>query len=495
MVSRSLSNRMKAAAIAALMCLSVAGATVPLVYNAPMEVSAAVKIGETLEVGDKYRGTLKDIDGEDFTELIITVKAPYTGDFSFGLGVSTLDDPYWMEMDGTSGDWLDTSDEDVQATGTSVKVTANKETQIKLDVSKIGLKAGTFEFRNYYSADWSGGKEKMVAIELVSVDAVGSSSSSKDTTEKETTSKETTPSSSQGSVAKIGESLEVGDKYKGKLPDFKGDVKEVIITVEAPYTGDFSYGLGISTLDDPYWMEMDGTTGDWLDTKEDGAEATGTSVKVTANKETQIKLDASKIGVKPGASFEFRNYYSADWSGGKEKPVAIKLISVELTGSETADTTEAATTTAATTKATTAATTKATTEATTKATTEATTKATTEATTKATTTTQTTTTVTTETTQETTKAAETTTTKTETTTEETKPVKADSYGDVNGDGAVDILDVIAVNKHLLGVSKLTAQGVANADVNADGSVTSEDSLLILKCALEAIKQSDFPIKK
>jgi hypothetical protein len=36
---------------------------------------------------------------------------------------------------------------------------------------------------------------------------------------------------------------------------------------------------------------------------------------------------------------------------------------------------------------------------------------------------------------------------------------------------------------------------ANADVNADGDVNSADSLLILKRAIGALKESDFPYKK
>ena len=45
MVTR-ISNRVKAAAVAALMCLTVAGATVPFMYDNAMSVSAvSVKVG------------------------------------------------------------------------------------------------------------------------------------------------------------------------------------------------------------------------------------------------------------------------------------------------------------------------------------------------------------------------------------------------------------------------------------------------------------------
>ena len=61
-------------------------------------------------------------------------------------------------------------------------------------------------------------------------------------------------------------------------------------------------------------------------------------------------------------------------------------------------------------------------------------------------------------------------------------------GDVNLDKAVDILDVIALNKYLLGSSKLKADGLKNADVNHSGTPDADDSLLSLKYALEIIKE-------
>ena len=62
----------------------------------------------------------------------------------------------------------------------------------------------------------------------------------------------------------------------------------------------------------------------------------------------------------------------------------------------------------------------------------------------------------------------------------------DNMGDLNGDGAVDILDVIALNKHILGVGKLNAEQVSAADVDGDGNVTANDSLTLLKYALEMV---------
>ena len=68
------------------------------------------------------------------------------------------------------------------------------------------------------------------------------------------------------------------------------------------------------------------------------------------------------------------------------------------------------------------------------------------------------------------------------------------YGDVNVDGSVDNLDVTLINKYLLGTAKLSEQGKKNADVDANGTIDTTDSLNILKCCLELIEQSEFPIK-
>ena len=65
-------------------------------------------------------------------------------------------------------------------------------------------------------------------------------------------------------------------------------------------------------------------------------------------------------------------------------------------------------------------------------------------------------------------------------------------GDVDGSGEVNILDVIAVNKYILGVKELTAEQLRTADVDGNGEVNSTDSLLILKYALDMI--SAFPKK-
>ena len=69
-------------------------------------------------------------------------------------------------------------------------------------------------------------------------------------------------------------------------------------------------------------------------------------------------------------------------------------------------------------------------------------------------------------------------------TSETPAADKTVYGDVNCDKAVDIMDVIALNKHLLGTGELTAQGKLNADVDQNEKVDTTDSLNILKCVVE-----------
>ncbi len=61
-------------------------------------------------------------------------------------------------------------------------------------------------------------------------------------------------------------------------------------------------------------------------------------------------------------------------------------------------------------------------------------------------------------------------------------------GDANEDGSVDVLDIITLNKNILGGGSLTEQGSRNADVDADGEPTANDSLMIMKYIVKLITQ-------
>ncbi len=93
------------------------------------------------------------------------------------------------------------------------------------------------------------------------------------------------------------------------------------------------------------------------------------------------------------------------------------------------------------------------------------------------------------------KPTETTTKPTETTAKPTdpddKPTDEIVYGDVNEDGKVNVLDVIVLNKNLLGGGELTKQGAINADVDCDSSPSVADSLNILKYIVGLVTK--FPV--
>ncbi len=87
------------------------------------------------------------------------------------------------------------------------------------------------------------------------------------------------------------------------------------------------------------------------------------------------------------------------------------------------------------------------------------------------------------TTTTTTTIPETTTTVTEsTTTTTTIPLEPTKPGDINDDGYLMINDVILLNRFLAEDSsvEISAQGIANADMNGDGAATATDSIAMLR---------------
>ncbi|MBQ4465623.1 MAG: hypothetical protein II916_06650 [Oscillospiraceae bacterium] len=63
-------------------------------------------------------------------------------------------------------------------------------------------------------------------------------------------------------------------------------------------------------------------------------------------------------------------------------------------------------------------------------------------------------------------------------------------GDINDDDSIDILDVVTVNKHLLGASTLRAYGKMAADTDGNNTLDTTDSLNILKYTVELIDHFD-----
>ena len=110
---------------------------------------------------------------------------------------------------------------------------------------------------------------------------------------------------------------------------------------------------------------------------------------------------------------------------------------------------------------------------------------------KETTVSSTTTTTTTTVTTPTTIAAETTVESTVPTETETTEAKTRKLGDVHYDDHIDIMDVIKMNKFILGTATIRKDELVYADIDKDGSVSATDSLWLLKRIVEMISEEDF----
>ena len=60
--------------------------------------------------------------------------------------------------------------------------------------------------------------------------------------------------------------------------------------------------------------------------------------------------------------------------------------------------------------------------------------------------------------------------------------EAIAYGDVNGDGKVDIVDALMALQASAEKIELTEEQTTLADIDADGTVSAADALMILKVA-------------
>lgn len=70
---------------------------------------------------------------------------------------------------------------------------------------------------------------------------------------------------------------------------------------------------------------------------------------------------------------------------------------------------------------------------------------------------------------------------TEATTETSQPTEQPvTYGDVDGDGAVSIIDVLTLNQYLLGIGDIEPEYLGNADVDHNGLLEDSDAMTILK---------------
>ena len=122
------------------------------------------------------------------------------------------------------------------------------------------------------------------------------------------------------------------------------------------------------------------------------------------------------------------------------------------------------------------------------------TESTTTTTEEITTTTEEVTTTTEESTTTTTSSSETTTESTTTESTTTSTTNGGSvdptlfYGDVNLDGDIDLADAVLLNKAVAGVVSLNELANKNADCNGNGTVTADDSMMLLQFLVHLINQ-------
>ncbi len=72
--------------------------------------------------------------------------------------------------------------------------------------------------------------------------------------------------------------------------------------------------------------------------------------------------------------------------------------------------------------------------------------------------------------------------------------KVTKWGDTDCNDAVDILDVILLNRNILGKSEITPQGKTNSDIDVNGKAEPADALNIMKLIVKILADTDCPVK-
>ena len=259
MNSRTLTSRMKAAAIAALMCLSVAATTVTVVNRTINVAAVSLSVGETLAVDEKYRGKTADIAEDGIESITFTLKADYTGNFSFGFGIGIAEDPYWMEYNGKTKTF------DSKGAGMSVAVKEGENVTVTIDVSDLDLKYadpynskydGEWEFRNYYSGEGDG------TVTLVSVEANSSATDTTGDTDTTDTTETTDPDAKESHQKTSGVTQNKTTNSKWSFTDNKDgtgtmtatlarqiDLQDSPYLLTAGYDEDYYAELGVSPIE------------------------------------------------------------------------------------------------------------------------------------------------------------------------------------------------------------------------------------------------------
>ncbi len=199
-VKNTISKKLTAAIMSAVMAAAaVPAAVIASASVAPSVDYSAAKTASvaTVGVGDAERLYTADYVKSTDKFINITFTPDFTGNFNFGFGIGTKTAPYWYELDGKSGSFIDTKGGTVDAVGTDVKCVEGQEVTISIDISKIDVKfdpstaqyPGEFEFRNYYAG------ESKSSITITSISGSATSQASEDPTDPSDPTKPSSESS------------------------------------------------------------------------------------------------------------------------------------------------------------------------------------------------------------------------------------------------------------------------------------------------------------